>query len=135
MSQDLQAEVDAVMADLEERRVLYPIPEDLAPAAALVRLPGGMCGEVVLCLDRNPDGVHSFSGLRVVLVELVDSVLDNISSSSLEYRRAVSEKDVTVLRSEPSDAAIERWLERWKRLRPDSLMEEPQVTLLAESYA
>jgi hypothetical protein len=127
MSEDLQAEVDAVMADLEDRRILYPIPQDLAPAASLVRLPSGMIGEVVLWFDRNPDGLHSFSGLRVVLVELVDSVLDNASSSSLEHRRAFTEEDITVLRSEPNEAAMQRWLVRWKRLRPDSLMEKPQV--------
>jgi predicted nucleotidyltransferase len=127
MSHDLQAEVDAVMADLEERRILYPIPEDLAPAAALVRLPGGMVAEVILWLDRNPDGVQRFSDLRVVLVELVDSVLDNISSSSLEHRRAFTEDDITVLRAQPSDAAIERWLVRWMRIKPDSVVEKAQV--------
>jgi hypothetical protein len=127
MSEDLQAEVDAVVADLEDRRILYPIPQELAPAASLVRLPGGMIGEVILWFDRNPDGTHWFSGSRVVLVELVDSVLDNPSSSSLEHRRAFTEEDITVLRSEPSEAAMQRWLVRWKRLRPDSVMEEPQV--------
>jgi hypothetical protein len=61
MSEDLQAEVNAVMDDLDARQVLYPVPEELPPDAALVRLPGGMIGEVVLWFDRNPNGVHWFS--------------------------------------------------------------------------
>jgi hypothetical protein len=80
-----------------------------------------MVGEVVLWFDRNPQGTLWFSGLRVVLVELVDSVLDNASNSSLEHPRALTEGDITVLRSQPSEAVLQRWLVRWKT-RPDSIV-------------
>jgi hypothetical protein len=97
----LEQQVDEIFADLDARNILYPEPQDLPPAAALARLPGGMIGEVVLWFDRNPQGTFWFSGSRVVLVELVDSVLDNANSSSLEHRRAFTEEDITVLRSHP----------------------------------
>jgi hypothetical protein len=108
MSEGLQPEVDGVMDDLDARQILYPVPEELPPAAVLVRLLGGMIGEVVLWFDRNPQGTLWFSGLRVVLVELVDSVLDSASTSTLQHRRAFTEEDVTVLRSQPSEAALQR---------------------------
>jgi hypothetical protein len=122
----LEQQVDEIFADLDARNILYREPADLPPAAALVRLPGGMIGEVVLWLDRNPQGTLWFSGSRVVLVELVDSVLDNASSTSLEHRRAFTEEGITVLRAIPTEAAKQRWLVRWKRLRPDSVV-EPQI--------
>ena len=131
----LEQQVDEIFADLDARNILYPEPVDLPPAAALVRLPGGMIGEVVLWFDRNPQGTLWFSGQRVVLVELVDSVLDRASTSSVEHRRAFTEEAITVLRAVPTEAARQRWLARWKLLRPDSFAQKLQARLISEVYA
>jgi hypothetical protein len=135
MTHQLQQEANAVMADLEARNVLYPVPPDLPPAAALVRLPGGMVGEVVLWLDRNPEGTQWFSNLRVVLVELIDSVIDQTTSNSLDHRRAFTEDDITVLRSQPTEAAMQRWLKRWHGLRPELNAGECASCLMSGAYA
>jgi hypothetical protein len=134
VGKELQQEIASVMADLEARNILYPVPQDLPPAAALVRLPGGMVGEVVLWLDRNPEGAEWFSNLRVVLVELVDSVIDQSINNTLDHRRAFTEDDITALRSQPTEAAMDRWLKRWYRLRPELTAGNTGPALLAETY-
>ena len=100
----------SMRADLEARRVLSPVPEDLPGKGALVRMPDGSLGEVIGWLDRNPHGKEDYSSLRIALVELTDCATSDMSDDELANQRIVPENKLAVLCSEPSDEFIKRWL-------------------------
>ena len=99
-----------IRADLEGRPVLSPVPEDLPGKGALVRMPDGSLGEVISWLDRNPHGKEEYSSLRIALIELTDCATPDMSDNEVANQRIVPENMLTLIRSEPSDAFIKRWL-------------------------
>jgi hypothetical protein len=100
----------SMRADLGQRQILSSIPEDLPGKGALVRMPDGSLGEVLTWLDRNPYGKEGYSSLRVALIELTDCATPDMSDNELANQRIVPENMVTLVRAEPSDAFIKRWL-------------------------
>ena len=108
-------EHDMCQEMLRRRRMLVPIPSDLAPFGALVKLDSGRLAEIIGWLDVDPEDSDIAADQRVAFVSVVEGIIPGQVDAPLKptpFLALVPEDEVTLIREQERPRLV---LEHFKR--------------------